>query len=302
MQAVLGGHPTAFRQWDHGPRQALALHCSLAHAGAWSGLAAALPGVCLTAPDLPGHGRSADWDPETDLHATATRIAEVLTERIGAPLDLIGHSFGATVALRLALERPDLVRTLTLAEPVLFVIARGTPAFEVFVGGYADMERMAEGPRDAAAAFHGAWGVGAFDRLPESQQRYMIERMPLVRAQDDVLLHDAAGLTVPGRLERLRRPVLLVEGAQSPPVVAAIHDVLAARLPNARRLVVPGAGHMVPITHPGIVAAGIAALFASEQREEGVDIGLGGGPARDQAGALMAEGRGHVVEGGPPRA
>ncbi len=265
MQEVLGGHPTAFRHWDHGPRQALALHCSLAHAGAWSGVAAALPGVCLTAPDLPGHGRSADWDPATDLHATATRVAGALAERIGAPLDLIGHSFGATVALRLALERPDLIRTLTLVEPVLFVIARGTPAFDAFVGDYTDVERRMAGDREGAAAlFHRGWGSGAFDRLPEPQRRYMIERLPLVGAQNDVLLHDVPGLTAPGRLEGFRPPVLLVEGAESPPVVAAIHDALAARLPDARRLVVPGAGHMVPITHPRIVAAAIVDLFGSE--------------------------------------
>lgn len=265
MQEVLGGHPTAFRHWDHGPRQALALHCSLAHAGAWSGVAAALPGVCLTAPDLPGHGRSGDWDPATDLHATATRVAGALAERIGAPLDLIGHSFGATVALRLALERPELVRSLTLVEPVLFVIARGTPAFEAFIGDYADVEqRLAGEPEAAAALFHRAWGAGTLEHLPEAQRRYMVERMPLVGAQNHVLLDDVPGLTAPGRLEGFDRPVLLVEGADSPPVVAAIHDALAARLPKARRLVVPGAGHMVPISHPRIVAAAIAGLFASD--------------------------------------
>jgi lipase len=40
----------------------------------------------------------------------------------GQPVDVIGHSFGGTVALRLAVERPDLVRSLVLIEPV-FVAA-----------------------------------------------------------------------------------------------------------------------------------------------------------------------------------
>ena len=57
-------------------------------------------------------------------------------------------------------------------------------------------------------------------------------------------------------------PVLLIEGADSPPVIDAIHTELARRLPQASRLSVPGAGHMVPITHPQIVAAAIAAHLA----------------------------------------
>src|SRR5262249_55224829 len=39
---------------------------------------------------------------------------------LGTPLDIVGHSFGALVALDFALEHPDRVRTLTLAEPPAF--------------------------------------------------------------------------------------------------------------------------------------------------------------------------------------
>lgn len=53
---------------------------------------------------------------------------------LGAPVDVIGHSFGATVALRLALERPELVRSLVLVEPVLFAAAKAAedPRFAAF--------------------------------------------------------------------------------------------------------------------------------------------------------------------------
>jgi pimeloyl-ACP methyl ester carboxylesterase len=53
--------------------------------------------------------------------------------------------------------------------------------------------------------------------------------------------------------------VLLVEGAESPPIIDAVQEELARRLPQARRLIVPGAGHMVPITHPDIVARAVQA-------------------------------------------
>ena len=46
-----------------GSAPTLALHCALAHSGAWQALVQALRDrLSVVAPDLPGHGRSADWD------------------------------------------------------------------------------------------------------------------------------------------------------------------------------------------------------------------------------------------------
>ena len=249
-------------------RPVLALHCSLAHAGAWSGLAGFLRGVTLTATDQPGHGRAADWVFGTDLHGLATSQSFAMAENLGqgGPIDLIGHSFGGTVALRLVLERPDLVRSLTLIEPVLFAAARaaGDPAFAPFLAGhraFADLIRAGR-REEAAARFHGQWGSGeALADLPERARRYMVDRIHLIPAQDAVLLADAPGLLRAWGLEAVAVPALLVEGAKSPPVIAAVQGELARRLPQVTRLSVPGAGHMVPITHPEPVARAIMDLL-----------------------------------------
>ena len=232
---------------------AVALHCSLAHGGAWAGLAAALPEVSLIAPDLPGHGRAADLAAGQDLHDEACRIGRAAMG--DTPKVLIGHSFGATVALRLALEAPQRVRLLVLIEPVLFCAARGMPEYDAFAAGYAAIHRaMSTDSVSAAELFHAVWGHGDFARLPPAQRQYMAARMGLVAGQDPVLVQDRERLLGPGHLEALDLPVLLLEGAQSPPIVTAIQSVLAARLPQARRAVVPGAAHMLPITHPREVA------------------------------------------------
>lgn len=255
---MIPGVTVNVRTFGDGPQVALSLHPSLAHGGAFRALAAQMPGWRLVAPDLPGHGESADWDGTRDLHDVATEAAAAVLDGIG-PCCVIGHSFGATVALRLALEQPARVRRLVLAEPVLFAAVAG-PVHAAHLAEHAGFA-AAMGAGDlvaAAAAFQAIWGAGVpFGDLPVAQRGYIADRMPLIPAQNATLYDDAAGLLAPGRLEGLRMPVLLVEGAMSPPVIAAIHAVLAARLPVARRVVIAGAGHMAPITHPADVAAAI---------------------------------------------
>ena len=257
-----------FRSWDcGGPRPVLALHCALAHSGAWAGLAQRLHGVKVTASDHPGHGRAADWDGVQDLHALATQQATRLARRLAGAgqIDLFGHSFGGTVALRIALENPGLVRSLMLVEPVLFAAARQTPAFEEMSRSQVDLAEWIARDREAAAeGFNAEWGAGeALADLPERQRRYIGDRIHLIPAANPALVLDNARMLRPGGLEGLDLPVLLVQGAKSPPIVNAIHDALAVRLPRVQRLVIADAAHMLPITHPQVLAPAALAHLAA---------------------------------------
>ena len=120
-RALKAGFDTFWTSFGQGPRAALMIHCSLASSAAWGGVARHLSGaLTMTAFDMPGHGRSGSWDARGEIQGVTAGIA---ADFLDAPADVIGHSFGATVALRLAVERPDLVRTLTLIEPVFFAVA-----------------------------------------------------------------------------------------------------------------------------------------------------------------------------------
>lgn len=211
--------------------------------------------VDLTAFDLPSHGRSGAWRPAEgeDYHTTVTRMAEGLLGE--GPVDLIGHSIGATVALRLAVAAPGRVRSLTLIEPVLFAASRSGHSLDDELAALA-----AAGKIEAAARlFLGIWGApGGFEALPRSLQQAAVELMPLVLETDAALSADVHGILRLGGLEAVRAPSLLIAGADSPAVVGEIFDTLAARLPDARRATVPGAGHMAPVTHPAEVSALVA--------------------------------------------
>ncbi|MFC2970088.1 alpha/beta fold hydrolase [Acidimangrovimonas pyrenivorans] len=255
--------PAMVRRLGQGPRPALMIHCSLAHSGEWSALAERLGDrLHMVAFDLPGHGRAPDWQPGSDIAAVALESAVPLAEAEDGPVDLVGHSFGAVVALRLALERPDLVRTLTLIEPTLFAAARAAGAPEA-VGHEDEMRPLqaaleAGDAEGAARMFIADWGTGqSWEATPEAQRRYFAERIHLILASEPVLWHDSGNLLAPGRLEGLEMPVLLLEGGDSPPIITAIARELARRLKRVTRVTVPGATHMLPVTHPDAVAAAI---------------------------------------------
>lgn len=258
--------PAYWREWGSGnTRKALLLHCGNAHSGAWKGLAPLLEDrLHLVATDHPGHGRSPDLEKGRDLHDVATEYARLALPETGRA-DLIGHSFGGTVALRLALENPERVRSLTLIEPVLFSSLLGTPEWDVSFARAAPLQDLINiGQReDAARRFTGLWGNGsAWEDLPETQRSYITGHVHLIIASWPAIYDDRPGLMTPGRPESLRCPVQIIRGAETQVDIAQIHARLEQRLGVADQ-VIEGAGHMVPITHPIEVAAKVRAFLKS---------------------------------------
>lgn len=259
--------PAFVQQFGQGQRRALGIHCSLAHSGAWAPLMAELgEAVTMTAFDLPGHGRSAAWEPALwggrDYLGAATATALRLLRQAEGPVDVIGHSFGALVALAAALEEPGLVRTLTLIEPVLFAALKDGPQWPAYLDEAAPFRASMRAGDEARAAelFVGLWGSGQpWQSVDPRQRRNFIQRIGLLADIAPANEGDSAGLLRPGRLESLAMPVLLIRGERSPASIPAVMEVLAGRSPGAQLEVVAGAGHMLPLTHPREVAARIAA-------------------------------------------
>lgn len=239
---------------------ALAVHCALGRGRDFSAMARGLP-LAVHALDLPGHGASAPWDGAGEYHTICTEAARA---GLDTPAVVIGHSLGATIALRLALENPAQVRALVLFEPVLFAAAQGTPELAAHAA-HDDRfaAQMAAGDRAAAAAgFLDLWGAGLpFAALPAQDRARIMAQMSLIAATGPALFDDTANLLGAGRLEQLTIPVLLLRGTMSPPVTRAINSTLAARLPHAHLTEIAGAGHMAPLTHAQDVGGQIATFL-----------------------------------------
>lgn len=249
-----------------GARKTLMIHCSLAHLGAWAPLAAELADICsMTVFDMPGHGQSDDWRVGSGEYQDA--VTESAAHFVTEPMDLVGHSFGATVALRFAVEHPNLVRTLTLIEPIMISVAvRDKPEvadrMAAMMVGF-DRAIAAQDWPLAAKEFTKQFGDGRpWDSLPAATQKAISDRVHLIAEGAGGVHHDTAGVLKPGRLNRVTAPVLLIQGSQAAPVMPVIIDGLSARLPNSTAFTIEGAGHMAPITHPQETAAHMKELFS----------------------------------------
>jgi len=263
---MAGGLRCWWSETGQGPERALMIHCSLAHSGVWAGLAERL-GDLLTmrAFDLPGHGKSGDWDGVSHYQTVARDMALDLMDA-DAPMHLIGHSFGGTVALRIAVEQPQRVKSLVLIEPVCFGAAfLDDPDARDRVAAQRPeyTAALAAGEFETAARwFVEDWGVGRkWDELRPGQRAEMVRKMPMISGIRDVNYGDAGGILRPGALDGIAAPVLLIEGAGSPAIIDKTNAALARRIPACDRSVIPGASHMAPITHPAETAAEIRAFL-----------------------------------------
>lgn len=230
------------------------IHCSLSHSGAWTALAEQLQDMLhMTAFDIPGHGKSADWDNRAELQSVTTNMAADFPT---GPVDVIGHSFGGTVALRLAIEHPHLVRSLTLIEPVFFAVAFADhPELRAEYDALhvPQLRAVARGDMTAATkAFNEMWGDAAmpWDSLPQSMRDNMTKRFGTIITAGPAVENDVGGMMSSGALRRISVPTLLMEGAQSPKILGLVNQGLAKRLPNTQHAVLSDSGHMLPITHP----------------------------------------------------
>ena len=93
------------------------LHGLLGSSRNWqsAGVALAERGYRVLAPDLRNHG-SSPWGEDCGYQALAGDVIALLEKLALGPVHLMGHSMGGKTAMRLVLDRPDLVSRLTIVD------------------------------------------------------------------------------------------------------------------------------------------------------------------------------------------
>lgn len=266
------------RQEGAGPT-VVCLHSSASSSKQWRPLMQRLaPRYRVTAPDLYGYGASPEWAGERLFSFDdEIELLEPVLSALRGPIHLIGHSYGAAVALKVALAYPQRICRLVLYEPVLFRLLVYTDATQLvareIMALAGTVVRAVEAGKLAGAAqrFVDYWsGEGTWQRMDGWQRHAVTQRIRKVAAEFDAIESDTTPLSA---YARVQVPTLYLYGAQTPRPTRVLAGLLSGALPRVRVHRVAGAGHMGPITHPDVVNAHIERFLGRDRDVSARGIG-----------------------------
>lgn len=237
----------------------LCLHSSTGSSKQWKALTDVLSDdYTVIAPDLYGYGKSPDWNKNQALELEdEIELIKPILHSIPGPFHLVGHSYGAAVAFKLALMYPNKIRSLTAYEPVLFNLLfemkEEKSSEEIWIVSD-DVYWLSVDKRyaDAARRFIDYWsGEGNWDKMPGWMQEAIEKRMEKVSSDFDATL---GNLTPLSAYRELRVPTLFMYGLLSPQSTQRIAEWMGKELPNVEIRGLLPLGHMGPVTHAENIA------------------------------------------------
>lgn len=263
------GLKVALRTWGEGS-PILFLHAGGSHGGQWTKVVEALgPGWRAIAPDVLGFGGTDAWPVPGELsHDLQGELAaHVIDQTAGHSVDVVGHSYGGSIAVRLAVNAPQKVRSLVLIEPIINCLLAETndPLFE-------ESERVnkylvacideGDPARGWAAFIDSRNGPGTWQRLSDKRRDEFIKQSAQGR---EAVLSNLNNRTTLAECRSIAVPITVICGAETAAPDRRVTEILRDAT-GARYEVVPGAGHMSPLSHPVEVARLISYAISSYSR------------------------------------
>ena len=274
------------------------LHSSASGRRQWRTLAPALATrFRVVALDLIGYGETAPWSERRPqkLSDQAALVHDAI-ERVGEPLALVGHSFGAAVALCAAAELGDRLRGLVLIEPTAFSLLA-----EAGAADYAEAVWLREAVttaaergdwRVAAARFADYWnGAGAWAAMPEERRASFVRKLEPNLHEWEAVMGAPAGRYA----STVHATTHVIAARNTVAPVARIVTLLERLRPDWHVSWVERGGHMAPVTEPGLVDPLVTAALERLHADAPVPEQGSWAAARRRARAHARPGDGAVV-------
>jgi len=247
---------------------------ALVHGGwddqaSWGRVAAGLAlGLRVLSYDRRDHGESTGPPRSRPVRDDASDLAALLEATELYPAHLVAEGYGGAAALRLAVDRPELVRSVCLHEvPFLGLLGPDEPTGM----GASPAARLREvcrlaagGSGEAAAraylALFGSPEEQWTELDPASQRGLAAGARAWAREMDD----PEATRPAAEELRGIDIPVLATVGEASPEFARRVHEGLLATLPNGQAMTLPQVGHFVHRTDPDLFV-GVLGTFLLER-------------------------------------
>jgi pimeloyl-ACP methyl ester carboxylesterase len=210
----------------------------------WEDVIAALgSGVRVIAVDLRGSGASSEAGGPYTLERYAQDTRELIDGLEIAPAVVAGHSMGATVALRLAVDAPQSVRAMVLVAPVPASGGGYSPKGEAYLRSTAGDPAKVQ-----------AWLARTFAAEPDEATLAPLCAAAALTARDTALesFESWAHADFAEETRTIRTPVVVAAPEKDAP--ESVDERVAALLPNARFVVLPGCAHYAILERPGAIA------------------------------------------------
>ena len=216
-----------------------------------------------------------------------TAPIEPLIDAFPGPVYLVGHGYGAAVALKLALARRERIAGLVLYEPTLFSLLLADPKSRYAAMDIPVLRRVLGRDLDAGDRVRAALryvdhcsGAGAWQGLSAEERATIAHRMPALCAQ---LVAQLVDPTPASAYAGIDVPVLLLSGARPRVCTRRIAQILARTLPRAEWRQLDGVGHG-PGAHPEEVDREIEDFLARQSRVSVLVLQATSGRGRDGHG------------------
>ncbi|MFN0095792.1 MAG: alpha/beta fold hydrolase [Dehalococcoidia bacterium] len=248
------------------------LHGLMNNARYWEHVAARFrPDYTVYAPDLRGHGHTDHAPGGYLVWAFAMDLRQLVQELDLEAFDLVAHSIGSRVAMAYAREHSHRLKHLVLADMGPQMAEQGARGIRKSTGE----ARSAPGfPTEAEALAHFANLYPG--RSEEFLMRQLMDSLTMDEATGnltfrfDPSINQATGraalVEIPylwESLEHITCPTLVIRAEKSKVLSAEIQEQMVARLPKAKGVVIPDAGHQIPLHQPEAFATAVKEFLAS---------------------------------------
>jgi pimeloyl-ACP methyl ester carboxylesterase len=208
-------------------------------------------------PDLRGHGRSEQPAGPYSIGLFARDMGSLLEQLDCGPVHVVGLSLGGAIAFQLALDYPQLIRTVTIVNSGPELILR-TLAQKFAIAQRLVLIRLLGLPR-----FGSILARRLFPDPTQAEQREIFSRRFRANRMRPYLdsLRALVGWSVTARLQELQAPVLVVSADQDYSPIAT-KEAYVKLLPNARLEVIANSRHATPSDQPKAFNDALARFLA----------------------------------------